>query len=196
METKLNEVAARIRALREIFRFTPADMAQALEITEEEYLQCEDGEKDFSFMFLYRCAEKFDVDIIELMTGENPHLSGYNVVRGGKGLMMRRDHGFDYMHLAANFRNKMAEPFLVRAPYRDEEQHKPIEMSGHEGQEFDYILEGSMYFAFEDHIEVLEAGDSVYYNSGRAHGMIATGGKECVFLAIVMKAEEKENEEY
>lgn len=190
MEPKLNEIANRIRVLRDIFGYTPAEMAESLGTTEEEYLECESGSKDFSFMFLYRCAEKFGVELIEIMTGENPHLTGYNIVRGGKGLLLRREHGFDYFHLAADFRDKEAEPFLVRAPYRDEDQHMPIETSSHAGQEFDYILEGSMHFAYEDHIEVLEAGDSVYYNSERPHGMIATGGKDCTFLAIVMKADD------
>jgi mannose-6-phosphate isomerase-like protein (cupin superfamily) len=187
MEPKINEIAKRIRVLRDIFGFTVRDMAVWLGISEEEYLNCEAGKKDFSFTFLYKCAEKFGVDIIEILTGESPHLKGYTVVRGGKGLLMRRDHGFDYVHLAANFKRKIAEPFLVKAPYREEEQHQPIELTTHEGQEFDYILSGSMHFAFEDHIEVMEAGDSVYYNSGRPHGMIATGGQECVFLAVVMK---------
>lgn len=39
----------------------------------------------------------------------------------------------------------------------------------------------------ENHIEILKAGDSIYYDSGRGHGMIATGGSDCKFLAIVMK---------
>lgn len=190
MDPKLNEIAGRIRALRDIFGYSTAEMAQALDTTEEEYQACESGQRDFSFMFLYRCAEKFNVDLIEIMTGENPHLTGYNVVRGGKGLLLRREHGFDYFHLAANFRNKIAEPFLVKAPYREEDQHKPIEMSSHAGQEFDYILDGSIHFAYEDHVEVLEAGDSVYYSSDRDHGILATGGRDCTFLAIVMKADE------
>ena len=43
----------------------------------------------------------------------------------------------------------------------------------------------------EDHIEVLNAGDAIYYDSSRGHGMIATGGQECVFLAVVMRAQEE-----
>ena len=46
----------------------------------------------------------------------------------------------------------------------------------------------------EDHCEILHAGDAIYYNSGHGHGMIATGGKECRFIAVVLK-EEKEEEE-
>ena len=38
-----------------------------------------------------------------------------------------------------------------------------------------------------NYTEVLKEGDAIYYNSGRAHGMIATGGEDCKFLAVVIK---------
>ena len=83
--------------------------------------------------------------------------------------------------------------FAVRltAPYSDEDQDKPITLSTHEGQEFDYIISGSLKVAFEDHVEILNAGDAVLYNSAHGHGMIATGGEDCVFLAIILKKTEK-----
>jgi quercetin dioxygenase-like cupin family protein/DNA-binding XRE family transcriptional regulator len=191
MEPKINEIAKRIKVLRDIFGYSVTDMSQALGVSEQEYVSCEEGKQDFSFTFLYKCAEKFGVDLIEILTGENPHLKGYTIVRGGKGLMLRKDHGFDYFHLAANFKHKIAEPFLVRATFREEEQNQKIELTTHAGQEFDYILSGTLHFAFEDHIEVMREGDSVYYNSGRPHGMIAAGGQDCLFLAVVMKEQEE-----
>ena len=38
---------------------------------------------------------------------------------------------------------------------------------------------------------LLNAGDAVLYNSAHGHGMIATGGEDCVFLAIILKKTEK-----
>ncbi|NLV51514.1 MAG: cupin domain-containing protein [Clostridiales bacterium] len=192
MEPKIIEIAQRIATLRDILGLSAEQMAQAAGVTTEEYLECEAGRRDFSFTFLYHCAERFGVDMIELLTGENPHLTGYTIVRAGKGLPIKRGRGFVYNHLAANFRGKIAEPFLVRAPYSEEEQTKPIEMNTHAGQEFNYVLEGSLRFAYRDKLETLNAGDSVYYDSGNGHGMIATGGRECVFLALVMKAEKED----
>ena len=84
----------------------------------------------------------------------------------------------------------MAEPFLVTAPYFDEEQTRPIALSSHNGQEFDFILSGSLKFCHDGHIETLNPGDAVYYNSQRPHGMIAVGGQPCTFLAMVMKTDE------
>ena len=45
----------------------------------------------------------------------------------------------------------------------------------------------------EDHIEILHEGDAIYYDSGHGHGMIATGGKECVFLAVVLKKDDNQD---
>ena len=36
-------------------------------------------------------------------------------------------------------------------------------------------------------IKVFTAGDCIIYDSGAPHGMIATGGEKCEFLAILIK---------
>ncbi|MCL1984557.1 MAG: cupin domain-containing protein [Methanomassiliicoccaceae archaeon] len=190
MDAKIDEIAERIRALRDVTGFTTDEMAGATGVTKDEYEASENGKKDFTFTFLYKCAEKFNVDIIELLTGENPHLSGYTVVRKGKGLPMKRRKGFEYGHLASNFKNKTAEPFLVHAPYRADELSS-IPVSSHDGQEFNYVLSGRLRFVYEDHTEDLGEGDSVYYNSSRMHGMAALNKEGCVFIAVVLKGEHR-----
>lgn len=188
MEPNIKEVACRIRLLREDMGLSVQDMADATGRTAREYEAQESGEQDLSFTFLYKCADRLGVDVIELLTGENPHLVGYSLTRAGHGLSIKRRAGFEYLHKAPHFRHKLAEPFLVTAPYLEEEQDKPIHLSYHKGQELDYIISGKMRFAYEDHVEELEAGDVLMYDSGRGHGMIAIGGEPCVFLAVVLKS--------
>lgn len=187
MEPRIAEVARRVRAMREDLDLSTAEMAEVAGVTEAEYVAAESGEQDLTFTFLFRCAERFGVDMIELLTGESPHLTGYSVVRAGEGLSMKRRAGFEYLHLAPTFSHKLAEPFMVTAPYRAEEQDEPIHLSVHEGQELDYIVSGHLRFSYEEHTVDLGPGDTVYYDSGRGHGMIATGGEPCTFLAIVMR---------
>lgn len=188
-EEKLLEIAQRIRTMREILEIPVAEMAQQTGISAQEYVDCEEGKNDFSFTFLYNCAQAFGMDIIELLTGDAPHLSFYSIVKNGGGLNINRRKGFTYQHMAYRFSDKVAEPFIVTAPYFEEEQSLPIHLSQHDGQEFDYVLRGKLKVQMESHTEYLEAGDAIYYDSGHAHGMIATGGEECVFLAVVMKSE-------
>ena len=187
MNTQIKEIAERIKALREIMEFTPSEMAAVTEMTEAEYTDYENGNRDFSFTFLYSCAQKFGVDITELITGRNPHLSFYTVTRQGEGLPINRRKGFKYQHIAPNFKGRKVEPFLVTAPYIPEEQNAPIKLNSHEGQEIDYILSGSLKCNMDGHVEILHPGDSIYYDSGHNHGMIATDGEPCEFLAFVIK---------
>ena len=187
MEPRIADIAGRIRSLREDTGLTLQEMAEATGLTVAEYARVEAGELDPTFTVLYKTAEKLGVDIVDLLTGEGPHLTGYSVVRAGKGLSMKRRQGFEYRHLAPTFRDKLAEPFVVTAPYSDAEQNAPIALSRHAGQELDYVLTGQLRFAYDDHTEDLGPGDTVYYDSGRGHGMIAIGGEPCTFIAIVLK---------
>ena len=186
MEEAMREIAARINALRLDLGLSVEDMAQATGRTPAEYAAQESGNKDLSFTFLFKCAERLHVDVVELVTGESPHLTGFSVVRAGTGASITRRAGFEYLHKGGYLKNRLCEPFLVTSPYVEAEQDAPIHLSYHEGQEFDYILSGRMRFAYEDKTVELDPGDSLIYDSGRCHGMIAIGGEPCVFLAIVV----------
>lgn len=192
MEPNIKEVADRIRALREDSGFSTQEMADFTGRSVADYEAQESGDQDLSFTFLYKCADKLGVDVIELLTGENPHLTGYSLVRDGDGLSIKRRAGFEYLHKAPHFRHKLAEPFLVTAPFVEEEQDQPIHLSYHEGQEIDLIVSGHLRFAYEGHVEELGPGDVLMYDSGRGHGMIATGGEPCTFLAVVIKPHDEE----
>ena len=126
MEPKIEEVASRIRSLREDLDISMQDMAQATGRSLSEYAAQDSGEQDLSFTFLSMCAKRFGVDVVELLTGENPHLTGYSLIREGDGLSVKRRAGFEYLHKAPQFKNKLAEPFLVTMPYLPEEQDKPM----------------------------------------------------------------------
>ncbi len=187
MNPDILEVAHRIQALREDLGISMQEMADATGRSVSEYEAQESGQEDLSFTFLYKCADRLGVDVIELLTGETPHLTGYSLTRKNEGLSIKRRAGFEYLHKAPHFRHKLAEPFLVTAPYIEDEQDRPIHLSMHEGQEIDYVISGRLRFAYEDHIEEVEAGDMLMYDSGRGHGMIAIGGEPCTFIAIVIK---------
>ena len=185
------EIAERLKGLREMMDFSVAEMAAVAGMDEKTYLEYEAGKKDFSVTMLYNCAGKFGVDVTALMTGHTPTLSSYSIVRAGQGVLTERRHSFSYQHLAWNFRGRTAEPFYVTAPYVKGAEDKPIALSAHKGQEMDYILSGQLMVNINGNIDVLGEGDTVYYDSGQPHGMIAVGGKDCVFLAVVLKPEKQ-----
>jgi len=180
---QLVEIGARLAALREIMELSPADLASKMNMPEAAYLRYEKGEVDFSFSFLYNAANLLGVDVLDLMSGESPKLSVCCLVRKGEGYDIARRKAYEYKHLAYTFRNKKAEPFLVTV---EPKSNGTPALHSHDGQEFDYMLEGSMTFLLGENRMTLNAGDSVYYDSSAPHAMIA-GGQAARFLAVVMK---------
>ncbi|NLZ46106.1 MAG: helix-turn-helix domain-containing protein [Clostridiales bacterium] len=187
MTYNIKEVAQRLQGLRLSCDLSIEDFCEKTGIAVNEYELIEKGEKDFSVSFIYKCSELFGVDLVEILTGVGPKLSAYSIVRKDKGLPIERRERFAYQHLAYRFKNKEIEPLLVKAPFDASEQDKPIKLSVHEGQEWDYVLKGSLKVVIGEHTEILNEGDSLYYNSNQPHGMIAQNGEDCEFLAVLIK---------
>ncbi len=193
--TSLFEVAERIREMREIMGWSTAEMAEKTEVTEEEYLEYESAKADLPFTFIHKCALAFEIDLTDLLEGRSAaRLSSYTLTRKGQGQVTAREQGIDIANLAPKFRDKIAEPYWVKYEYSEAQQNMPIHLTKHSGQEFDLIISGSLKVQVGSHIEVLNEGDSIYYNSSTPHGMIAVDGKDCVFVAVVLPGEDTTEE--
>mgnify|MGYP001037581929 CR=1 FL=1 len=189
---QLSEIATRIRELREIMGFSTKEMAEKTDVSEELYLTYEGGKADIPFSFIHKCALAFKVDMTDLLQGSSARLSSYTVTRKGQGQYTAKEDGIDIANLAPKFKDKLAEPYWVKYEYSATQQNKPIQLTTHSGQEFDLVLSGQLKVQVGDHTEVLSEGDSIYYNSSTPHGMIAIGGKDCVFCAVVMSGDDTE----
>ena len=118
LEYKIQEMAERIRALREITGLSTAEMAQRTGVSEEEYIECESGQRDLNFAFLYRCSLSLGVDITDIIEGQSPKLRGYTVTRAGQGQKIEQAHGMVYYNMASDFRNRISEPLFVVNKYK------------------------------------------------------------------------------
>ena len=100
MEDILKVVGGRIKTLREIMDISQEDMAQRTNVSLEDYIALEEGKMDFSFTFIYKCAQTFNVDVTDILKGSSPTLTSYSVTRKGGGLPITRRKGFSYNNLA------------------------------------------------------------------------------------------------
>ncbi|MBQ2715285.1 MAG: AMP-binding protein [Clostridia bacterium] len=197
MDYSLKEVAGRIKDLREAKGFTPAELAKLTGVSLEDYLVLEKGETDFSFTFIYKCAKACGVEVVDLLEGRSSTLTSFAITRRGEGLKILKQHGVEYNNLAPKFKEKLAEPFLVKFPYLPEEQNAPIKLNSHNGQEFDVIVKGSLKVQVGNHVDILNEGDSIFYNSLIPHGMIAVSEGGCEFHAVVLNPQDGQvSEEY
>ncbi|MBR1659548.1 MAG: AMP-binding protein, partial [Oscillospiraceae bacterium] len=190
----LLEVALRIRELRIDSGFSEAEMAEKTGLSLERYRAYEAAETDLPFTFIHKCALILGVEMMELLEGQTPHLTGYAVTRRGGGQLTAREPGIEIRSIAPNFRDRKADPYWVRYEYSEEEQRRPIAQVTHDGQEFDLVIEGRMKIKVGEHTEVLGPGDSIFYNSSTPHGIIAVDGADVVFLAMILSEDGAETE--
>ena len=187
MEQKIKEVASRISELRLVSGLSAAEVAARMGMGEDEYLQCEAGNRNLSIAFLYHCALIFGVDMSDILEGKSPKLRSYALTRKGEGQKIEEAHHMVGFNLASGFRNRIALPLYMELNYHAGAEDEKIELVTHEGQECDIVISGQMKIQIGDKFEVLNPGDCIYYDSGMPHGMVAVGGQECSFYAIVLR---------
>ena len=186
LELRLQEMAGRIRELREIVGLSVEEMARRADVSVAEYQACEAGQVDLNFAFLYRCALALGVDVTDLISGVSPRLTSYAVTRRGAGQFIEQAHGMAYYNMAGLFRNRIADPLYVQCKYDREAEMRPIELTTHEGHECDIVISGCLRVQVGGHIELLHPGDVIYYDSAAPHGMMAAEGQDAEFYAIVL----------
>ena len=189
MDDKIREVADRVKGIRLDMNLTEEEMAEKVGITTEEYKKYENGEKDFNFTFVYKLANVAGVEISELMEGSAPALTTYAVTRKGEGRPIARREGYKYLRLGSRFKSKLAEPFRVIIPYSEEALNPPYELVTHVGQEMNIVVRGTLKVMIGDAVEILNPGDSIFFDSSTPHGEFAIGGEDCEFYAIILNPE-------
>ena len=192
LDFKISEVAARIKELRHISGISVETMAKLTGVSREEYAACEAGTHDLSFAFIYRCALAFKVGVTDIIEGVSSTLKSYTITRKGEGRKIEEAHGMVYYNLASAFKNRVSEPLYVECAYDPEAEQRDIELTSHAGQELDIVVKGSLKIQIGSHTEVLHAGDTIYYDSSTPHGMIAVGGEDSIFYAIVLNGTESD----
>jgi quercetin dioxygenase-like cupin family protein len=181
---EVRDIIERVKVLREIAEVSADTLAAELGFDPEKYKDWEAGKSEFPIGALVEIASHFKVDLAELVTGNTPKLTSFCVTRADQAPEVSRRPMYTYWNLAAKFKGKKAELFLVEA--KADTEHKPISLNSHPGQEFKYVLEGRLLITVGGHETELGPGDSIYYDSGEPHGMKSLGGRRACFLAMIV----------
>lgn len=182
MDEQIKQIAERLRGLRDAMELTTEELANECGIDRKEYEQAESGEYDISVSMMQQIARRYGIALDALMFGEEPKMNTYFLTRAGKGVSVERTKAYKYQSLAAGFKNRKADPFIVTVEPND----NPMHYNTHEGQEFNLVVEGRLLLSIGGKELTLNVGDSIYFNSLLPHGMKALDGKTVRFLAIIM----------
>lgn len=95
--------------------------------------------------------------------------------------------GYSYESLGHQKQNRQMEPFLVRltpagTPHTESNQH--------DGEEFIFVLEGQVEVKLSEHNDILNPGDSIYYDSALPHVVSCYGDGPATILAVIYAKKE------
>lgn len=181
MLPQVEQIAERVKELREIMEVDPQKIADDISVPLELYYEYENGKTDIPVGKLYLIANSLDIDPTVLLIGDDPRMNDYTIVRQGKGIDVERFKGYKFTSLAYNYKNRDMEPMIVTLAPND----KKPELVTHEGQEFNYVLEGSIAVTIRDREFVLKTNDCIYFNPTLPHGQRAVGDKPARFLTVI-----------
>ena len=179
-------VGRRVREFREQKGLSLADLAQRTGLDQSVLADIEGETASPPLGVLIKLGKALDMKLGTLIaTGED---RPYTVVRVGERQAMSRyasqkgtAYGYSYQALAPQKRNRSMEPFLVTLQKADD----LVEPSSHDGEEFIFVLEGGMEALVGGAVEVLEPGDSIYYDSSEPHLLRPHGEGPTLILAVI-----------
>jgi quercetin dioxygenase-like cupin family protein/DNA-binding XRE family transcriptional regulator len=182
MKNQRQDIAIRIRGLREAADMPLEEAARGLGMTPADYARCETGEADASLGLISKIAALFKVDAAALLTGGDSHARVFSVTRRGTGPVVERRQDYHYESLGGGYSKRALEPFLVTVQPKPEAE---LHLNTHPGQEFNRVTKGRLKLVIDGHAVILKSGDSIYFDSTRPHGMQALDGKPAQFLAVI-----------
>jgi len=177
------DIAPRLIGLREGVGWTIKEMADLLGVSEERVANYESGTVEIPVGYMLDVSRLCRVDLTTLISGTEPHLKSYALVRKGEGFSVDRRADYDYKSLGYKFAGREMEPFLISVPAKADEEM--VETS-HRGQEFVYIIKGRLELRLAGEPLILEAGDSLYFNSETPHALRGLDGKEATFIDVIL----------
>jgi len=184
-----NRIGAKLTTLRETLGLSVADLAQRCDCDTALIEKLESGDVAPSLAPLIKITRALGVRLGTLLdddTNVGPVVTrsgDADAVRRVKSLETSSDGGvLDFFSLASGKTARHMEPFLIDVKPAGVEQHS---LSTHEGEEFIHVVAGSIEVAYGKDLHILEAGDSIYYDSIVPHQVRAHGDAAARILAVV-----------
>jgi len=180
-------VAKRIKALRLDRAMTLRDVANATKLTEGLLSKIENHRVSPPIATLAKIAAALGVKLGYFFREDETYI-GYTIMRAadaGKQMRKSRRTGYDYSLLASGKPIRLLEPFLVRLAPGARQKKNLL----HSGDEFVYVLRGTLSFQWGREVFLLNEGDSITYDAGVPH-LSSNPDKRRETLLVSVTAEE------
>jgi transcriptional regulator with XRE-family HTH domain len=177
-------IGEKIKSIRELKNISVQDMADRTGLSEEQIRRIEGNEVFPSLAPLIKIARTLGVRLGTFLDDQpelGPVVCRREVVDGQEGIGFANNavskHRFMTYHaLSADKSGRHMEPFLIdMKPAGDDVAD--FDFSSHEGEEFIFVMEGSVEISYGKNTYTLHEGDSIYYDSIVAHHVHVAGSE-------------------
>jgi DNA-binding transcriptional MerR regulator/mannose-6-phosphate isomerase-like protein (cupin superfamily) len=177
-ESPVSRLGFEIRRLRKQKKLTLSDLAAMVDVSVSTISTLERTSRGASVPLLRAVAEALGVTVTQLTAG--PVQATKSVVRTGEGRQLPTlGRGITIVELASGPRMMDCQEWTLSPGAGSEGFYQ------HEGEEFIRVLEGSFEVEVDGlGVATLNEGDSIYFESHRAHSWRSVGSVQCRLIWV------------
>jgi transcriptional regulator with XRE-family HTH domain len=182
-------IGAKIKKLRLANKLTLQTVAKEVGFSPALISQIENNNVSPPIATLSRIAKFFDVKIGTFFTEEEEECR-FEIVHANERKSIPKvitrvgtTHGYSYESLSFRKQNKKMEPFIITVTDRAQEEST----YSHDGEEFIFIIKGTVELILNDERIDLEEGDSAYFDSSIKHRLLSKHGTEVKILTVISR---------
>ena len=163
--------ADRIRYIRTEKNMTQTELAAKCNVSKSMICKIEAKRASIHLGLLLDISQALEVTVAELL--EEVPKKSVAIVRAKERKKFGANYlggksGFDYFRLAGS-KDARIEIFVMQI---EADASKNAHFVSHEGCEFNFVLAGNLMLQFRDEKNILEPGDSAFYDSSKHHKLL------------------------
>lgn len=187
MDETIKNLGNRIKQIRAKKGLTQEGLAARSGLTKSYISLLEAGKKIPAISTLSQIASALGMTIGDCFDGTDDS-TGIAVVKKNERIQIARKgvpFGYIYEALSLQKKDRIMDPFIVTVlPLsKSKTSVKRVEFE-HAGEEFDFVIEGTVKYIINHEEYILSEGDSIYFDSTMKHSVEAIGEKPAVTLSV------------
>lgn len=175
----INEIAQKIRDLRKEKNLTLKDLSNVTGLSISFLSQVENNSSSLAITSLKKISDALGVNINYFF--EIPEVNNFVVKSEDEKPFKIEGSNSEFIRLSGDFPNRKLEAMITTIP---PEQRHGSNFS-HPGEEFVYVLEGTLIVVIDENEYEVKAGDSIHYPSTSNHGWINPSKQDVKILTVL-----------
>ena len=180
--SELADLGERLRGLRAQSGWTLEELARQTALSKSYLSRLEDGDRQPSLAALLSISRAFGVSLAALFAEEQSSRS--EVVTQADKTHSQQGNGLIYRALSSASRPVSMQPVRVTVPAT----RTGTERYQHDGEEWLYVLAGTLQLTLTEDTFVLSPGDAAHFDAREPHRLTALGGEDAELILVACAA--------